>query len=54
MQIKLFTIPVGDNGSALQEMNVFLRGKRVVGIDASKYPGIVFRIHFPESRRRHM
>lgn len=27
MQIKLFTISVGDSGSALQEMNTFLRGK---------------------------
>ena len=26
MQIKLFTVPVGDSGGALQEINAFLRG----------------------------
>ncbi|MEK7254025.1 MAG: T9SS type A sorting domain-containing protein [Bacteroidota bacterium] len=29
MQIKLFTIPVGDNGSAVQDMNAFLRGNKI-------------------------
>lgn len=33
MQIKLFTIPVGDNGSALQEMNAFLRGNKVIEVE---------------------
>ena len=33
MQIKLFTIPVGDNGSALQEMNVFLRGHKILEVE---------------------
>jgi len=29
MQIKLFTIPVGDSGAALEEMNRFLRGNKI-------------------------
>jgi superfamily II DNA helicase RecQ len=32
MQIKLFTIPVGDSGGALQEMNVFLRSNKILEI----------------------
>ena len=32
MQIKLFTIPVGDSGSALQEMNAFLRGNKILEV----------------------
>lgn len=33
MQFKLFTIPTGDNGSALQEMNAFLRGNKVLEVE---------------------
>ena len=33
MQIKLFTIPVGDSGSALQEMNVFLRSNKILEVE---------------------
>lgn len=33
MQIKLFTVPVGDNGSALQEMNVFLRANKILEVE---------------------
>jgi len=33
MQIKLFTVSVGDNGSALQEMNTFLRGNKILNIN---------------------
>jgi superfamily II DNA helicase RecQ len=32
MQIKLFTIPVGDGGTALDEMNRFLRGNKILEI----------------------
>lgn len=33
MQIKLFTIPVGDGGSALAEMNTFLRGNKILEVE---------------------
>jgi superfamily II DNA helicase RecQ len=33
MQIKLFTIPVGDSGGALQEMNTFLRGNKILEVE---------------------
>lgn len=33
MQIKLFTIPVGDSGGALQEMNAFLRSNKVLEVE---------------------
>ena len=33
MQIKLFTIPVGDIGSAVQEMNAFLRGNKILEVE---------------------
>lgn len=33
MQIKLFTIPISDNGSLLEEMNRFLRGSKVLEVD---------------------
>jgi len=32
MQIKLFTIPIGDNGTALEEMNRFLRGNKILEV----------------------
>jgi len=32
MQIKLFTIPVGDSGTALDEMNRFLRGNKILEV----------------------
>jgi len=32
MQIKLFTIPIGDSGNALEEMNRFLRGNKILGV----------------------
>jgi superfamily II DNA helicase RecQ len=32
MQIKLFTIPVGDAGTALEEMNRFLRNNKILEI----------------------
>ncbi|RXK85134.1 helicase [Chlorobaculum sp. 24CR] len=33
MQIRLFTIPIGDSGAAQQEMNVFLRSNRVLEVE---------------------
>ncbi len=33
MQIKIFTIPIHDDGSALEEMNRFLRGNRVLEVE---------------------
>jgi hypothetical protein len=33
MQIKLFTIPIGDSGGALQEMNAFLRGNKILEVE---------------------
>ena len=33
MQIKLFTITVGDSGSAIQEMNTFLKAHKILEID---------------------
>jgi superfamily II DNA helicase RecQ len=33
MQVKLFTIPVGDSGAALQEMNAFLRGNKILEVE---------------------
>ncbi|MBX2926628.1 MAG: HRDC domain-containing protein [Saprospiraceae bacterium] len=33
MQIKLFTIPVGDGGGALAEMNAFLRGNKILEVE---------------------
>ncbi len=32
MQIKLFTIPIGDSGVALDEMNRFLRGNKILEV----------------------
>lgn len=32
MQIKLFTIPISDRGEALEEMNRFLRSKRILEV----------------------
>lgn len=32
MQIKLFTIPIGDSGKALDEMNRFLRGNKILEV----------------------
>lgn len=32
MQIKLFTIPIGDNGTALEEMNRFLRTNKILEV----------------------
>jgi superfamily II DNA helicase RecQ len=32
MQIKLFTIPVGDGGASLQEMNTFLKAHKILEI----------------------
>jgi len=32
MQFKIFTIPIGDNGSALDEMNRFLRANKVLDV----------------------
>jgi superfamily II DNA helicase RecQ len=33
MQIKLFTIPVGDSGGTLSEMNAFLRGNKILEVE---------------------
>lgn len=33
MQIKLFTIPIGDSGTALEEMNRFLRGNKILEVE---------------------
>jgi superfamily II DNA helicase RecQ len=33
MQFKIFTVPIGDNGSALQEMNAFLRGNKIIEVE---------------------
>ncbi len=33
MQIKLFTIPIGDSGAATQEMNAFLRGNKILEVE---------------------
>jgi superfamily II DNA helicase RecQ len=33
MQIKLFTIPVTDNGTFLEEMNRFLRGNKILEVE---------------------
>jgi superfamily II DNA helicase RecQ len=33
MQIKLFTIPVGDSGGALQEMNTFLTAHKILEVE---------------------
>ncbi len=33
MQIKLFTIPVGDGGAVVQEMNTFLRGNKILEVE---------------------
>ncbi len=32
MQIKLFTIPIGDSGTALEDMNRFLRGNKILEV----------------------
>ncbi len=32
MQIKLFTVPVGDSGNALEDMNRFLRGNKILEV----------------------
>ena len=32
MQIKLFTIPIGDSGALLQEMNAFLKAHKILEI----------------------
>ena len=34
MQIKLFTIPVSDNGAAVEEMNRFLRGNKILEVES--------------------
>jgi superfamily II DNA helicase RecQ len=33
MQIKLFAIPVGDNGTALQELNAFLKAHKILEVE---------------------
>jgi hypothetical protein len=33
MQLKLFTIPIGDSGGALQDMNAFLRGNKILEVE---------------------
>jgi superfamily II DNA helicase RecQ len=33
MQIKLFTIPIGDSGAAVEEMNHFLRGNKILEVE---------------------
>ena len=33
MQIKLFTIPIGDSGVALNEMNAFLRAHKILEVE---------------------
>lgn len=33
MQIRLFTIPIGDGGAAVQEMNAFLRGNKILEVE---------------------
>ncbi len=33
MQIKLFTIPIGDSGSLLQEINTFLKAHKILEIE---------------------
>jgi len=33
MQIKLFTIPIGDSGAAQEEMNRFLRGNKILEVE---------------------
>lgn len=33
MQIKLFTIPISDSGKAIEEMNRFLRGHKVLEVE---------------------
>ena len=33
MQIKLFTIPIGDSGAALQEINTFLRANKILELE---------------------
>jgi len=33
MQIKLFTIPIGDSGAAVEEMNRFLRGNKILEVE---------------------
>ncbi len=32
MQIKLFTVPIGDSGAALDELNRFLRGNKILEV----------------------
>ena len=32
MQIRLFTLPIGDSGAALDEMNRFLRGNKILEV----------------------
>jgi hypothetical protein len=38
MQFKIFTVPIGDNGSALQEMNAFLRGNKIIEVENNAVP----------------
>lgn len=33
MQIKLFTIPIGDSGAAVEDMNRFLRGNKILEVE---------------------
>jgi superfamily II DNA helicase RecQ len=33
MQIKLFTVPIGDSGAALEELNRFLRGNKILEVE---------------------
>ncbi len=39
MQIRLFTIPVGDSGAAQQEMNVFLRSNKILEVEQQLVQG---------------
>lgn len=33
MQFKIFTIPISDNGAAVQEMNAFLRSNKILDVE---------------------
>lgn len=39
MQVRIFTIPVSDAGNALQELNAFLAGHRVLEMEQQFYSG---------------
>jgi superfamily II DNA helicase RecQ len=34
MQVQIFTVPIGDNGTALKELNTFLRGHKILEVDS--------------------